>query len=185
MEYIAESIALGIDSIILAVCIKKYYKNKNAMALIQVSVIRWLVVVNKIVKFQGAPYLEINKQLKEIVETHPEGKLSYVSIRGTIRPLGNPIISINNPNVEGVVQLLRIKEHVIQRNSTGFWADSERIIQEVHNVSPFVLETKGVQIEVCDPLAAEVLGNNLLQPSLNYLFIYISGLQNRLKSIFL
>lgn len=36
MEYIAESIALGIDSLILAFCIKKYYKNKNAMAMIQV-----------------------------------------------------------------------------------------------------------------------------------------------------
>lgn len=103
--------------------------------------------------------MEINKQLKEIVQSHPDGKLSYVSIRGTVKPLGNPIISINNPNVDGVVQLLRIKEHVIQRSSTGFWADSERIIQEVHNVSPFVLETKGMQIEVCDPLAADVLGN--------------------------
>lgn len=81
-----------------------------------------------------------------------------MSIRGTIQPLGNPIISINNPNVEGVVQLLKIKEHVIQRSSTGFWADSERIIQEVHNVSPFAIATKRVQIEVCDPLAADVLG---------------------------
>lgn len=104
--------------------------------------------------------MEINKQLSEIVESHPEGKLSYVSIRGTVKPLGNPIISINNPNVQGVVQLLRIKEHVIQRSSTGFWADSEKIIQEVHNVAPFALETKGVQVEVCDPLAADVLGNS-------------------------
>lgn len=55
--------------------------------------------------------------------------------------------------------MLRIKEHVIQRSSTGFWADSERIIQEVHNVSPFSFESKGVQIEICDPLAADVLGN--------------------------
>lgn len=103
--------------------------------------------------------MEINKQLREIVEAHPEKKLSYVSIRGQIKSLGNPIISINNPDVKGVVQLLRIKEHVVQRSSRGFWTDSEKIIQEVHNVSPFCLETKGVQIEVCDPLAADVLGN--------------------------
>lgn len=96
--------------------------------------------------------------MKEIVETHPEKKLSYVSVRGTVKPLGNPIVSINNPNVSGVVQLLRIKEHVVQRSTTGFWADSERTIQEVHNVMPFALETRGVQVEICDPLAADVLG---------------------------
>ncbi|KAJ8933929.1 hypothetical protein NQ314_013685 [Rhamnusium bicolor] len=145
MDYLAEAIALGVDSLILAACIKQYYKNKNAMMMIQ-----------------GAPYLEIDKDLKEIVQTHPEGKLSYLSVRGTVKPLGNPIISINNPNVSGVVQLLRIKEHVIQRSTTGFWADSERTIQEVHNVMPFALETKGMQIEICDPLAADVLDMDVI-----------------------
>lgn len=38
MEYITESITLGIDSLILAFCLKRYYKNKNAMAMIQVCV---------------------------------------------------------------------------------------------------------------------------------------------------
>lgn len=105
--------------------------------------------------------MEINKDLKEVVVTHPDQKLSYVSIRGNVKPIGNPIVSINNPSITGVIQLLRLKEHVVQRSTTGFWADSERIIQEVHNVMPFALETKGIQIEVCDPLAADVLGNLL------------------------
>lgn len=96
--------------------------------------------------------------MKEIVETHPEKKLSYVSIRGSVKPLGKPIVSNNNPNVTGVVQLLRIKEHVLQRTTTGFWSDSERIVQEVHNVMPFSISSKGVHIEVADPLAADVLG---------------------------
>jgi E3 ubiquitin-protein ligase MUL1 len=100
--------------------------------------------------------------LKEIVDTHPEKKLSYVSIRGTVKPLGKPIVSSNNPNVTGVVQLLRIKEHVIQRSTTGFWSDSERIVQEVHNVMPFAVNNKGVQVEVADPLAADVLGVDVI-----------------------
>ncbi|KAJ8977540.1 hypothetical protein NQ317_010060 [Molorchus minor] len=117
MDYLAETLALGVDSIILIACIKQFYKNKNAMMMIQ----------------------------------------------GRVKPLGNPIIKApNNPNVSGVVQLLRIKEHVIQRSTTGFWADSERMIQEVHNVTPFALEFKGIQIEVCDPLAADVLDMDVI-----------------------
>ncbi|CAH0554453.1 unnamed protein product [Brassicogethes aeneus] len=145
MDYLAEGIALGVDSLILAACIKQYYKHKNAMSMIQ-----------------GAPFLEINKDLKEIVRTHPESKLSYVSIRGTVKPLGNPIVSNNNPNVTGVVQLLRIKEHVIQRSTTGFWADSERTIQEVHNFMPFALQSGGMQVEIIDPLAADVLDMDVI-----------------------
>lgn len=76
--------------------------------------------------------------------------------------MGKPIISNNNADVEGVVQLLRIKEHVIQRSTTGFWNDSERIIQEVHNIMPFSLDNKGIEVEVVDPLAADILGKYLL-----------------------
>ncbi|XP_023014313.2 mitochondrial E3 ubiquitin protein ligase 1 [Leptinotarsa decemlineata] len=170
MEYIAESIALGIDSLILVACIKQYYKNKNAMAMIQ-----------------GAPYLEIGKELKDIVGTHPDGKLSYVSVRGIVKPLGNPIISNSNPNVTGVVQLLRIKEHVIQRSTTGFWADSERVIQEVHNVMPFALEVKGIQIEICEPLAADVLDMDVISdnfhptvPSVvDHIWSFFAGIRQR------
>lgn len=90
--------------------------------------------------------MEINNQLSEIVETHPEHKLSYVSVRGTVKPIGNPIISSSNPKVKGVVQLLSIKEHVVQRGAMGAWAEQERPIQEVHNVMPFVLENKGYKV---------------------------------------
>ncbi|CAG9862596.1 unnamed protein product [Phyllotreta striolata] len=170
MEYIAETIALGIDSLILATCIKQYYKNKNAMAMIQ-----------------GAPYLEINKDLHEIVATHPENKLSYVSIRGSVKPLGNPILSNSNPTVSGVIQLLRIKEHVIKRSTAGFWTDSERIIQEVHNVMPFALEDKGIQIEICDPLAADVLDMDVISdnfrptvPSvIDHIWSFFAGVRQR------
>lgn len=140
MDYIVEIITLGIDVLILGTCVKQYYKNKKFMTMIE-----------------GAPYLAIDKQLKDIVQTHPDKKLAYVSIRGIVQPLGNPIVSIKNPEISGVVQLLSIKEHVVQRSTAGAWSEHERIIQEVHNVMPFVLENNGYKVEVVDPLAAEVL----------------------------
>lgn len=60
--------------------------------------------------------------------------------------------------MQGVIQSLKIKEHVVQRSSAGFWSDSERTIQEVHNVIPFGLGGKGTVVEVVDPLVAEYLG---------------------------
>lgn len=72
--------------------------------------------------------------------------------------MGNPIISANNPTISGVVQSLSIKEHVIQRSTTGFWSDQERTIQEVQNIMPFVLKSNSFEVEVLDPLAADVLG---------------------------
>lgn len=102
--------------------------------------------------------MPIDSNLQKIVLSHPDKKLPFVILKGNVKALGNPIISNNNPSVSGVLQTLRIKEHVVQRNSTGFWADSERTIQEVHNVMPFALESKGVVVEVTDPLFAEYLG---------------------------
>ncbi|XP_044754066.1 mitochondrial E3 ubiquitin protein ligase 1 [Coccinella septempunctata] len=170
MDYLVETIILGIDSIIFITCVRNYYKNKNAMTMIQ-----------------GAPYLNINKDLKEIVLTHPDKKLSYVSIRGTVKPLGKPIISNNNADVEGVVQLLRIKEHVIQRSTTGFWNDSERIIQEVHNIMPFSIESKGMEVEIMDPLAADILDMDVISdvfhptvPSvMDHIWGFFAGIRQR------
>lgn len=136
---------------------------------------------------QGAPYLNLNKDIKEIVQTHPDQKLSYVAIRGTVKPLGKPIISSNNADVEGVVQLLRIKEHVIQRTTTGFWNDSERIIQEVHNIMPFSLENKGIEVEVMDPLGADILDmdviSDVFHPSvpsvMDHIWGFFAGIRQR------
>lgn len=109
--------------------------------------------------------LDINSDLQEIVETHPDRKLSYVAIRGSVKPIGSPIVSSKNSKITGVIQLLSIKEHVVQRSTAGFWADQERTIQEVHNVMPFVIESNGIMVEVVDPLVADILGKN------NFLFI--------------
>ncbi|KRT83128.1 hypothetical protein AMK59_4273 [Oryctes borbonicus] len=150
MDYLGESIALAIDLAIFGACFNEYRKSKRAISMIQ-----------------GAPYLEIDKNLKEILQTHPEKKLSYVSIRGNIKPVGNPIISANNPKITGVVQSLSIKEHVIQRSTTGFWSDQERTIQEVQNIMPFVLKSNSFEVEVLDPLAADVLDMDVISDHFN------------------
>lgn len=40
MDYLGEAIALTIDSIILGACIKHYLKNKKAITMIQVSIMK-------------------------------------------------------------------------------------------------------------------------------------------------
>ncbi|XP_018329612.1 mitochondrial E3 ubiquitin protein ligase 1 [Agrilus planipennis] len=170
MDYLGEAIALAIDSIILGACVKYYLRSKHAMTMIQ-----------------GAPILDLDKNLSEIVNTHPDKRLSYVSLRGTIKPIGNPIISNNNPKVEGVIQLLSIKEHIVQRSTAGFWSDHERTIQEVHNVMPFVIESKGYQVEIVDPLAADVLDMDVISdifhptvPSvMDHIWGFFAGLRQR------
>lgn len=97
--------------------------------------------------------------MKDIVDTHPDKKLNYVAVKGVIAPIGKPIQSVNNRDIEGVIQLIKTQEHVVQRSSAGFWSDHERVIQESKNVMPFALEANGFQVEIVDPLAADILGN--------------------------
>jgi hypothetical protein len=70
---------------------------------------------------QNAPVLELNNDLKEMVNTHENQKLPYVIIRGEVEALGSPITSVNNHNITGAIQKLSMKEHVVARGSSGFW----------------------------------------------------------------
>ncbi|CAG9764087.1 unnamed protein product [Ceutorhynchus assimilis] len=145
MDFLVELVLLGVDSIILITCIKQYYHKKNAIS-----------------RILSAPTLAIDSNLKEIIRSHPESKLPLIAIRGAVKPLGNPISSNNSPNVSGVIQSLQIKEHVVQRSAAGFWADSEWTIQDVCNVTPFGLESKGIVVEVADPLVSEYLDMDVI-----------------------
>ncbi|KAF5306144.1 hypothetical protein FQR65_LT07420 [Abscondita terminalis] len=162
MDYLTEVIALTVDSILLGVCVIKYFRNKNAIA-----------------KIQAAPYLEIDTKLNTIVSGEPNKVLPYVIIRGTVQPIGNPITSNNNPKVAGVLQLLTIKEHIIQRGATGYWSEHEKVIQKVQNVMPFVLESNKHNVEVIDPLAADILDldviSNVFTPTVPKLIDHIWG----------
>jgi E3 ubiquitin-protein ligase MUL1 len=70
---------------------------------------------------QNAPVLELNDDLKEMVNTHQDKKLPYVVIRGEVEALGSPVTSINDKSITGAIQKLSMKEHVVARGSSGFW----------------------------------------------------------------
>ncbi|XP_069695037.1 mitochondrial E3 ubiquitin protein ligase 1-like [Periplaneta americana] len=140
MDYIREILALGIDSVYLGLCYTFYVEQCSAIK-----------------RVQNAAVLDLNPELEDIVKTHPDNKIPYVAIRGTVAALGAPITSVNNQNITGTIQKLSVKEHVFARSSAGFWSDQERAIQEVYNSVPFILQASNASVEVLDALRADVL----------------------------
>lgn len=55
------------------------------------------------------------------MDKSPDSKIDYIAIRGIVKPLGEPLTSINNRKITGVIQKLKIKEHVVTRSTAGFW----------------------------------------------------------------
>ncbi|PSN44666.1 hypothetical protein C0J52_15743 [Blattella germanica] len=128
MDYFGEIIALGIDSVLFGICCRFYIKQCNAIKGVQ-----------------NAEVVELNSSLENRVHSQPNQRLPYVAIRGSVKAIGAPIISVNNPNITGTIQKLSVKEHVVARGSAGYWADQERVIQEVYNSVPFGVRRRGVQ----------------------------------------
>lgn len=73
------------------------------------------------VSLQDAEFHEIGPQLGKIVDTNTDSKINYVAIRCFVKPLGKPLNSINDKKITGVIQKLKIKEHVVARTTGGFW----------------------------------------------------------------
>lgn len=71
---------------------------------------------------KGAEFHEVGANLNSILDDTPDRKLNYVAIRGTVKPIGEPLISVNNKDISGVIQKLSTKEHVVARTTTGFWS---------------------------------------------------------------
>lgn len=140
MEYLGEIIALGIDSVIFGVCLKQYFYCKNAITAVQ-----------------EAEFHEVGSQLGDLVDKSSDNKIGYIAIRGIVKPLGKPLSSINNKKLTGVVQKLKIKEHVVARTTAGFWSDQERTVHKVYNTVPFVLQRGPHAVEVIEPLLADIL----------------------------
>ncbi|KAK5645563.1 hypothetical protein RI129_006863 [Pyrocoelia pectoralis] len=170
MDYLIEIIALTVDSVCLVGYFVNYLKTKNSITLIE-----------------NSPVLEINKNLTKIVNKQPDQIIPYVAIRGVVQPIGNPIISNNNSKVTGVLQLLTIKEHIIQRGATGYWSEHEKVIQTVQNVMPFVIESHGYNVEVVDALAADILDldviSNVFTPTvpkfIDHIWGFFTGFRQR------
>ncbi|XP_065174300.1 mitochondrial E3 ubiquitin protein ligase 1-like [Atheta coriaria] len=170
MDYLGEGIAIAINGVVFTYVLKQFLRRQHAVSMVQ-----------------GAPLLEINRELKDIVDTHPDKKLNYVAVKGVIAPIGKPIQSVNNRDIEGVIQLIKTQEHVVQRSSAGFWSDHERVIQESKNVMPFALEANGFQVEIVDPLAADILDldviSDIFEPTspgvLQHIYGFVMGLRQK------
>ncbi|KAH0561686.1 mitochondrial E3 ubiquitin protein ligase 1-like [Cotesia glomerata] len=145
MEYLGEIIALGIDSVILVVCLRQYFHCRLA--------------VNSVKNVQ---ICDVGVNLHDIVKSSETDKFNYVAFRGIVKPLSKPLNGINNPAITGVIQRLIVKEHVVARTTAGFWSNEERIVQDVYNTVPFALQNGSAKVEVTDALSAEILDMDVL-----------------------
>lgn len=170
MDYLGEVIALGIDSIIFGICMKQYFHCKNA-----------------ITSVKGAEFHEVGPQLGELIDKSSNNKIDYIAIRGIVKPLGKPLNSINNKKLTGVVQKLKIKEHVVARTTAGFWSDQERTVHKVYNTVPFSLQHGSYSVEVLEPLSADILDldvvSNTFEPTVpsfaDHLWGFFTGVRQR------
>lgn len=115
--------------------------------------------------------------MKEIVKNSPDGKISYGIIRGTVKPIGQPIQSVMSPSVTGVLQVIKLRfnctnkifrqfhnklscsEHRIARGFAGFWTEQRKLIHVSSNEVPFTIDNGNVGVEIIDGLGSEILGS--------------------------
>ncbi|XP_033327217.1 mitochondrial E3 ubiquitin protein ligase 1 [Megalopta genalis] len=170
MDYLGEIIALGIDGVIFSICLKQFFYCKNAIFAVK-----------------DAEFHEVGSQLENLVDNHPDNKIGYIAVRGFVKPLGKPLTSINNKKITGVVQKLKIKEHVVARTTAGFWSDQEHTVHKVFNTVPFVLQRGSKSVEVLEPLSADILDldvvSNTFEPTVpsfaNHLWSFFTGVRQR------
>lgn len=61
------------------------------------------------IPLQVAKQYSIDENLKDIVKQSKDGKISYGIIRGTVKPIGQPIQSVMSPSVTGVLQVIKLR----------------------------------------------------------------------------
>ncbi|XP_058797911.1 mitochondrial E3 ubiquitin protein ligase 1 [Phymastichus coffea] len=170
MDYLGQFIALGIDGLIFGICMKQYFYCKNSINAVK-----------------NVEFHEVGDNLSELIEKSADNKIDYIAIRGAVKPIGEPIRSINNKDITGVVQKLSVKEHVVVWTTSGYWSDQEHTMQEVYNSVPFVLEKGKNQIEIVDAMAADILDletiSDFFEPSaptfVDYLWGFFTGQRQR------
>lgn len=58
---------------------------------------------------KDAPQLSLDSNLSHHVASQSDKKIPYVIIRGTVKPMGQPLQSIMTPSVTGVLQIIKVK----------------------------------------------------------------------------
>lgn len=163
MDYLQEAVFLGVDVLILGLCLSEYYQFKK---------------VSKALK--EAPQLPIDESLVDRLKTS-NNKIKYGVIRGTVTPIGTPLKSVMSPSVTGVLQIMRLKEHRVARGLAGFWAEQLKPIHTSCNEVPFRLANGKIGVEIIDGLSAEILDMDTVYD--NYEPSYLS-LSDHIMSFF-
>lgn len=163
MDFIHESIALGVDILILGLCVREYVHYKNTAKVLRVSALLCFIplthgaCITNVVTLQAAPQYNIDSELKSIVSRQNDKKVPYAVIRGTVTPLGVPLRSSFVPSVSGVLQIIKLHEHRVMRAFAGFWAEQRKMIHESINEMPFELRNHEHGVEIVDAMSAAVL----------------------------
>ncbi|XP_077274102.1 mitochondrial E3 ubiquitin protein ligase 1 isoform X1 [Temnothorax americanus] len=170
MEYFSEIFLLGIDTIVFAICLKRYIHYENAIKAIKSVELR-----------------DIGTDLESLLDKSPNNKVDYIAVRGIVKPLGESLQSVNKEDVAGVIRKLSVREHVVARTSAGYWSDQERTIREVYHTVPFVLQNGWHSVEIIDPLSADILDLDVIsdnfQPSVptivDHVWEFFTGVRQR------
>ncbi|XP_037825517.1 mitochondrial E3 ubiquitin protein ligase 1 [Lucilia sericata] len=170
MEFIHEGIALGVDLLILGLCVKEYVSYKKSVKLLKT-----------------APQLSIDNDLKDFVARQKDKKVPYAVVRGTVTPIGVPMRSVMSPSVTGVLQVIKLSEHRVARGFAGFWSEQRKLIHVSSNEMPFELTNNGSGVEVVDALSAAVLDMDVVydnyEPSslsfFDHIFGFFSGIRQK------
>ncbi|XP_052847282.1 mitochondrial E3 ubiquitin protein ligase 1 [Drosophila gunungcola] len=170
MEFLHESIALGVDLLILGLCAREYVTYKRTAQVLKT-----------------APQYNIDGQLKSVVDQQHDKKIPYAVIRGTVTPIGVPLRSSLVPSVSGVLQIVKLHEHRITRGFAGFWTEHHKLLHESANEMPFELRNQQHGVEIVDALSAAVLDVDMVydnyEPSslslFDHIFGFFSGVRQR------
>ncbi|XP_064552480.1 mitochondrial E3 ubiquitin protein ligase 1 [Drosophila montana] len=140
MDFVHESVALGVDLLILGLCVREYVNYKTTAKVLR-----------------EAPQYNIDGDLKNIVSRQQDKKIPYAVIRGTVTPIGVPLRSSFVPSVSGVLQIVKLHEHRVMRAFAGFWAEQRKMLHESINEMPFELTNQQHGVEIIDAMSAAVL----------------------------
>ncbi|EDW79412.1 uncharacterized protein Dwil_GK20428 [Drosophila willistoni] len=170
MDFLHESLALGVDLLILGLCVREYVHCKRTA---------------KVLK--SASQYNIDGDLKGIVEKQHDKKVPYAVIRGTVTPIGVPLRSTLVPSVSGVLQIVKLHEHRVTRGFAGFWTEHHKLLHQSTNEMPFELRNQSYGVEIVDALSAAVLDVDMVydnyEPSkitiFDHVFGFFSGVRQR------
>ncbi|XP_067647662.1 mitochondrial E3 ubiquitin protein ligase 1 [Eurosta solidaginis] len=170
MDFIPESVLLGFDVLILGLCVREYVSYKKHINCLK-----------------DAPQLVINNDLKDLVSRSKDKKIPYAVLRGTVSPIGVPLRSVMSPSVTGVLQVIKLSEHCVQRGIAGFWQEQRKLVHVSSNEMPFELRNNDSGVEIVDALSAAVLDLDVVydnyEPSslsfFDHMFGFFSGVRQK------